>query len=193
MSHFQRLCLVASLVLLRSMALADEASDPGKLRPDAEPASEAAAANPLASWSLDRLSATRDRPLFAPSRRAPPPPPPPAPVVARVEEAPPPAPPPSLVLLGIITEGKTARAMVRTDASNKVVRARLGDDIGGWKVTQIEPRRLVLSNDDRSVSFALFNRAGSNAAAASALAGMPPDPQVQNVAEERIDRRTGRR
>jgi general secretion pathway protein N len=187
MSHFQRLCLIASVVLLRSLALADEASDPG----NAEPPSAAAAANPLASWSLDRLSATRDRPLFAPTRRVPPPPPPPPPVVARIEEAPP-APPPNLVLLGIITEGKTARAMVRTNASNKVVRARLGDDIGGWKVTQIEPRRLVLSNDDRSVSFALFSRAGSSAAA-SALAGMSPDPQVQNVAEERIDRRTGRR
>jgi general secretion pathway protein N len=96
------------------------------------------------------------------------------------------------VLLGIITEGKTARAMVRTDASNKVMPARLGDDIGGWKVTRIEPRRLVLSNDDRSVSFALFGRVGSSNAAGSALAGTTPDPQVQNVAEERVDRRSGR-
>ena len=189
MSYFQRLWMIASFVLLRSIALADDASTPGKLQSDAEPPSEAAAANPLASWSLDRLSATRERPLFAPSRHLPPPPP--APAMARVEEASP-APPPSLVLLGIITEGKTARAMVRTDASNKVMPARLGDDIGGWKVTQIEPRRLVLSNDNRSVSFALFNRAGSSNAAARALAGTAPDPEVQNVAEERVDRRSGR-
>ena len=182
MSHFQRLCMIASLVLFSPMALAADASEPSN------PPSEAAAANPLAAWSLDRLSATRERPLFAPSRH--PPPPPPAPVVARREEAPP-APPPSLVLLGIITEGKTARAMVRTDASSKVVRARLGDDIGGWKVTQIEPRRLVLSNDDRSFSFGLFDRMGSDHAAARALVATP-DPQMQNVAEERIDRRSGR-
>jgi general secretion pathway protein N len=120
-----------------------------------------------------------------------PPPPPPAPVVARREEAPP-APPPSLVLLGIITEGKITRAMVRADASGKVVRARLGDDIGGWKVTQIEPRRLVLSSDDRSATFALFDRTGANHAAPRALAAAPPDLQMQNVAEERIDRRSRR-
>jgi hypothetical protein len=182
MSHFQQLCLIAAVLVLRSIALAAEPAAP----PD--PQSDATLANPLASWPLDRLSATRDRPLFAPSRR--PPAPPPAPVVRSVEAAP--APPPSVVLLGIVTEANGARAMVRTDASDKVLRARLGDDIGGWKVTQIEPRRLVLSSDDRSVSFSLFARLGARNVAGSALAGAPLDPQVQNVAEERINRRSGR-
>jgi len=102
-----------------------------------------------------------------------------------------PAPPPSVVLLGIVTEANGARAMVRTDASDKVVRARLGDEIGGWKVTQIEPRRLVLSNDDRSVSFSLFARMGAKNAS-RVPAASPPDPRVQNVAQERIDPRSGR-
>ncbi len=82
--------------------------------------------------------------------------------------------------------------MVRTDASDKVVRARLGDEIGGWKVTQIEPRRLTLSNDDRSVSFSLFDRMGGRSSARGVPARSPPDTQVQNVAQERIDRRSGR-
>jgi hypothetical protein len=81
--------------------------------------------------------------------------------------------------------------MVRSDPSGKVVRARLGDEIGGWKVTQIEPRRLVLSIDDRSVSFSLFARTGAKAAAGRAPTRTPAD-QVQNVAQERIDRRSGR-
>jgi hypothetical protein len=34
---------------------------------------------------------------------------------------------------------------------------RIGDDIGGWKVTQIEERQLVLSLDDRSATYTLFS------------------------------------
>ena len=182
MKPIPRLSLIASMLLLRSIALAGEPADaPGA-------PSKAALANPLASRPLESLSATRDRPLFAPSRR--PPPPPAAPVVRAVEAMP--APPPSVVLLGIVTEANEARAMVRGDASGKVVPARLGDEIGGWKVTQIEPRRLVLSIDDRSVSFSLFAHAGAQAAAGRVAPGTPADPQVQNVAQEPTDRRSGR-
>jgi hypothetical protein len=180
MSHFPRICMLAAALAVPSIVLAAE--------PAAPPDPGAVLANPLAAQLLERLSATRDRPLFAPSRR--PPPPPPAPVVRPVEAAP--APPPSIVLLGIVTEADGARAMVRADASGKVVRARLGDEIGGWTVTQIEPRRLVLSNDDRSVSFSLFARMGAKNTAGRAPATAPADPQVQNVAQERIDRRSGR-
>jgi general secretion pathway protein N len=182
MKHIPRLSLVASMLLLRSIALAAEPVDPSGAP------SAATLANPLASLPLESLSATRDRPLFTPSRR-PPPPPPAAPVVRAVEATP--VPPPSVVLLGIVTESNEARAMVRSDPSGKVVRARLGDEIGGWKVTQIEPRRLVLSIDDRSVSFYLFARTGAKAAAGRAPTRTPAD-QVQNVAQERIDRRSGR-
>jgi hypothetical protein len=164
------------------MALAAEPAGP------ADGQAGAPLANPLASRPLAVLSATRDRPLFAPSRR--PPPPSSAPVVRPVEATP--VPPPGVVLLGIVTQADGARAMVRTEASDKVVRARLGDEIGGWKVTQIEPRRLTLSNDDRSVSFSLFDRMGAKSAARGVPARSPPDPQVQNVAQERIDRRSGR-
>lgn len=182
MRHLSRLSLIASGLLLRSIALAGEPAVP----PAAS--SDAALANPIASRPLESLSATRDRPLFAPSRR---PPPAPAASVVRAVEATP-IPPPSVVLLGIVTEADEARAMVRTDASGKVVRARLGDEIGGWKVTQIEPRRLVLSIDDRSVSFSLFARTGAKAAASRVPPGTRADSQVQNVVQERIDRRSGR-
>ena len=113
-------------------------------------------ASPLAAYPLDRLSATRERPLFSPSRR--PPAPPPAPIIA----AAPPPPPPKLILFGIVMDADEARAVVGVGTADKTRRVRIGDDIGGWKVTQIEERQLVLSLDDRSATFTLFSgqRAG---------------------------------
>jgi hypothetical protein len=108
-------------------------------------------ASPLAAYPLDRLSATRERPLFTASRR--PPAPPPAPIIA----APPPPPPPKLILFGIIMDADEAHAVVSFGTADKTRRVRIGDDIGGWKVTQIEERQLVLSLDDRSATFTLFS------------------------------------
>jgi hypothetical protein len=110
--------------------------------------------NPLQAQSLDRLSATRDRPLFSPSRRPVAPPPPPVERVA--EPAAPPA-PPNLTVLGIVVNGEGARAIVRSGVENKFDRVQIGDDIGGWKVSQIEGRRLVLSLDGRLATFTLFS------------------------------------
>ena len=113
-------------------------------------------ASPLAAYPLDRLSATRDRPLFSPSRRPPAQPPPP--IIA----AAPPPPPPKLILFGIVMDAEEAHAVVGVGTADKTRRVRIGDDIGGWKVTQIEERQLVLSLDDRSATFTLFRgqRAG---------------------------------
>jgi hypothetical protein len=108
-------------------------------------------ASPLAAYPLDRLSATRERPLFSPGRR--PPARPPAPIIA----AAPPPPPPKLILFGIVMDADEARAVVGVGTADKTRRVRIGDDIGGWKVTQIEERQLVLSLDDRSATFTLFN------------------------------------
>jgi hypothetical protein len=146
-------------------------------------------ANPLAARTLDGLTATRERPLFSPSRR---PPPPAAPVLASFQSIEvKPIDPPSILLLGIITEGGQARAVLRTQSSNKVVRARLGDEVGSWIVTGIEPRRLILSHDDRAVSYALFTGNPAKNAAGRASPAVPEAP-VQTLAQERIDRRTGR-
>jgi type II secretory pathway component PulC len=109
--------------------------------------------NPLAAQSLERLSATVDRPLFSPSRR-----PPPRPVARAPEPPAPPTPPPDLVLTGIVMDGQSARAVVRLGAEKKILHAQIGDDIGGWKVSQIEGRKLVLSLDGRFATFMLFNR-----------------------------------
>lgn len=109
-------------------------------------------ANPLEAQSLDRLSATRERPLFSPTRRPTPPPPPPPPEAAPVAVAPQ---PPNVQLFGIVVDDQGARAIVRSGTEN-VDRVQIGDDIGGWKVSQIEGRRLVLSLDGRFATFTLF-------------------------------------
>jgi len=124
-------------------------------RTEEQEQSAAAPANPVAAQPLDQLSTTLDRPLFSPSRRPPAPPPPPV-VQASAPPAPPP-PPPDLVLFGVVMDGEGARAVVRAGADKKLVRAQIGDEIDGWKVSQIEGRKVVLSLDGRFATFKLFN------------------------------------
>jgi general secretion pathway protein N len=109
-------------------------------------------ANPLEAQPLDRLSATRERPLFSPTRRPTPPPPLPseAAPIAVVPQ------PPNVQLFGIVMDDEGARAIVRA-GTEKVDRVQIGDDIGGWKVSQIEGRRLILSLDGRFATFTLFS------------------------------------
>jgi hypothetical protein len=147
-------CIVGSVVMTRGALLArDKAPD----RLPAEPAAAASpAASPLAALSLERFSVTRERPLFSPNRR--PPPVPPAPVVSRPS---PPA-PPKVTLLGTVMDADEARALVSVGTPDKMLRVRIGDEIEGWKVTQIEQRSLVLSLDNRTTTFTLFSGQGAS-------------------------------
>ncbi|QPF87793.1 hypothetical protein IC762_16510 [Bradyrhizobium genosp. L] len=137
---------------------------------------EAAAGNPVGLQPLQQLSATKDKPLFTPARR---PPPKPVAPVARQEPPPPPPPPPTVVVLGIVSEDGDGRAAIRASgASDKVVRVRTGDDVSGWKVERIEPRRLVLTQGERSVDFALFGGSTKVAKSAKAAERRIPRPKV---------------
>ena len=138
-------------------------------------------ASPLAVHPLDRLSATRERPLFSPSRRAPAPPP----IVSLPPPPPPPPPePPNVTLVGIVMDAGEARAIVQS-GPNEVRRVRIGDDIGGWKVVQIEGRRLVLKLDSRVATFSMFSGHRNPApgaaprAAPRAAPGAAPQPARQ--------------
>jgi hypothetical protein len=134
--------------------------------------------NPVELQSFDQLSATRDRPLFSPTRQ-----PPPKPVAAAVvsHPEPPPPPPPSVVVLGIVSEDGDGRAAIRSGdkhSGDKVERVRIGDDVGGWKVDRIEPRRLVLMQGERSVDFSLFGGAAKAAKSSDATA---PERRTRQV------------
>jgi hypothetical protein len=141
----------------------------------------AALSNPVAAQSLDRLSTMLDRPLFSPSRRPPAPPPPPV-----AQAPPPPPPPPNLVLFGVVLDGESARAVVRAGADKKLVRAQIGDEIDGWKVSQIEGRKIVLSLDGRFATFTLFNddRGKSDSGSPPGASGEPKNSQRQSEAPQ---------
>ena len=152
-------------------------------RTEEQEQSAAAPANPVAAQPLDQLSTILDRPLFSPSRRPPAPPPPP------VAQAPaPPAPPPDLVLFGVVMDGEGARAVVRAGADKKILRAQIGDEIDGWKVSQIEGRKVVLSLDGRFATFKLFNddrgRSESAGGPASVASGEAKDSQRRIQAQQ---------
>jgi hypothetical protein len=118
-----------------------------------QPEQSSALSNPIAAQSLSKLSVTLDHPLFSPNRRPPAPPPP-------IEQTAAPSAPPSepkLILLGVVMDGEGARAILRTSADRKILRAQIGDDIDGWKVSQIEGRKMVLSLDGRFATFTLFS------------------------------------
>ncbi|MGB8629533.1 MAG: hypothetical protein WCD69_09095 [Xanthobacteraceae bacterium] len=127
--------------------------------------------SPLVAQPLERISNTRDRPLFSPTRRPPAPPP----VVAVAP--PPPPPPPDVALLGVVMDGEDARAVVRAGPAAKIQRVGIGDDIGGWKVGQIEARQLVLLLDGRTATFTMFT--GINTKASSNAGMAQPSPAAQ--------------
>jgi hypothetical protein len=151
--------------------LAAEPAAPAKVYPGASQVS------PLAARPLDRFSATRDRPLFSPTRR------PPAPPPVLVATPPPPPPPPNVALLGVVMDGEQAHAVVRTGPTEKVLRVSIGDDIGGWKVGQIEQRKLVLLLNGRTATFTMFS-GNSVKHWPSAMASAPPPTANQAVPNE---------
>jgi hypothetical protein len=165
-----------------SRPLVDRTPDPSALankagETPALPAEGGAALpSPLAAQPLDRLSATRERPLFSPTRRPPPPPPL---VVIAPEPPPPPPPPPDVALFGIVMDGDEAQAVVRAGPAAKITHVRVGDDIGGWKVAQIDGRRLILSLDDRIATFLMFAGKSVNGAPRSDQESQSADKQSQ--------------
>jgi general secretion pathway protein N len=159
-------------------------------RPEAGPTPipepSATQGNPLWSIPLRALSATRERPLFSPSRR------PPAPVIA---EAPTPAAPtipivskpaepenPPLVLMGTVVSSEKRVAIVFNRTTRQVIRVREGAEEQGWRVRLVSPRSAVVEKDDRSVTLDLPNP-GDEAAKGGmpARGGMPAisaEPQL---------------
>lgn len=127
-------------------ALADEeaaAAEPGA----EEPASQALSLdNPLATIAPEELNDWAVRPLFAPSRKRPPQ------VAAGAQRAGPSAErvraPSSYDLLGVMREGERAIALLRSKREGRSFRVEVGDTIGGWRVTRMEPTSVLLERED---------------------------------------------
>lgn len=100
--------------------------------------------------SLASLTATVERPLFAPSRRAPPTGA--APLInAGIESR--------YRLRGLAIAGAARRALVAEIASGRTIQVGVGDSLDGWTVTRIEQDRVILSSSMGEATLGLKPRA----------------------------------
>lgn len=109
-------------------------------------------ANPLWGIPLSQLSATRDRPIFSPSRR----PPPPVVAAEPVTVKPPPRKkeitPPQLSLVGTIAGEDEGFGIFLDRSSKTALRLKLGEDYQGWKLRSIRGREVTMEkNEQRAV------------------------------------------
>jgi general secretion pathway protein N len=123
---------------------------------NARPSAPAPAGNPLWAVPLSALTATRDRPLFAPTRR-----PPPAAVPYVRAPAPPPPPPvvepapPRLTLIGTVINDREKIAVFQDDTTQGIIRIRLGEQHAGWVLRSVQGRSVTLEGNNREATFAL--------------------------------------
>lgn len=116
--------------------------------------------NPLWAIPLRQLTATRERPLFVPSRRAP------APVVAVA--AAPPAPPPAekppeaeplqLSLTGTVAGGDGAIGVFLDKASGTPLRLKIGEKHKGWTLRSVGRRDVVLAKGMATTKLAMVTQ-----------------------------------
>ena len=134
------------------MPTAPRAGEPEANETPAAPPSQPVAkppepsANPLWAIPLSKLTATRERPLFLPSRRAPAPSLAAAPVAAPAPSAPAPAEPehPSLTLVGAIASDTEGFAVFLDQSTNTVIRLRTGQEHQGWVLRAVKGREATL-------------------------------------------------
>jgi general secretion pathway protein N len=146
---------------------------------------QAAGANPLWAVPLSALAATRNRPLFTPSRR------PPAPIVANAPVAAPVPPPPSpllpqhpnLVLVGTVAAENEGIAVFIDPSTRGTVRLRTGEGHLGWILQSVERRTATLQKGGQSETLELPKPAAAQESApvVTALPPAPPPPPQSNL------------
>jgi general secretion pathway protein N len=143
--------------------------------------------NPLWAIPLTSLTATRERPLFAPSRRVPPVARVAAPVAAAPSPPPKPAEPekPQLTLLGTVAGGRLAAGvgLFLDPVSKTVVSLKAGDNHKGWTLRAVWPRQVELARGLDSAVLDLPQpdmRPGPAAPMLAAPAALPAAPVSAN-------------
>jgi general secretion pathway protein N len=118
-------------------------------------------ANPLWAIPLSKLSSTRDRPIFSPSRRPPPPvavakPPVAAAPVLKAKEPE----RPQLALLGTILNGNDGYGIFMDEAKKLPVRVRVGASYQGWTLRSLQADAATLAKGFESTVLKFPKRAG---------------------------------
>jgi hypothetical protein len=114
-------------------------------------------ANPLWAVPLSALAATRNRPLFTPSRRPPAAVVANAPVVAPVRQAPPPTAPehPNLALIGTVAGDNESVAVFIDNTTHDAVRLRTGEGHAGWVLQSVDRRAVTLQKGGQTETLEL--------------------------------------
>jgi general secretion pathway protein N len=113
--------------------------------------------NPLWAIPLSALSATRERPLFTPSRRPPAPAiagPPPVERVAPVEPTTEPE-RPRLTLVGAVIGSGAGIAIFIDQTTNDVVRLKTGESHSGWTLRSVKGREALFQRNSETLTLVL--------------------------------------
>ena len=114
--------------------------------------------------AMEDLQATRDRPLFSPSRRPPDAPAPPE----ETSDAPPPVQEAASLpfeLTGTVIGSEIKVAILRDRQTQEEVRLREGEEHGPWRIEEVAARHVLFRNEGRRVRLRLFDetaKAGDN-------------------------------
>jgi general secretion pathway protein N len=124
--------------------------------------------NPLWAVPLSVLTATRERPIFSPSRRPQPPATPAAaPVRAPVAQKPAAPERPPLALVGAVVGESDAIAVFLDQTRQSTVRLRQGESYAGWLLSAVLPREVTFKKADRTEILVLKHREGQPASPAA--------------------------
>jgi hypothetical protein len=137
--------------------------DQGPPAPDAvdEVAPTAAdSPNPLSALKIESLAATRDAPLFTPSRTAPVveqyvEPEPVVEVAQPVVEEAAPA-PPALRLIGVVRTGSEEVALLADENTGQIHRIRPAEEFEGWTLKIVDGRSVEFQNAELSHKLSMF-------------------------------------
>jgi general secretion pathway protein N len=169
----------ATLDIISDESAAPAVVEIGRLKPIAGPNRQATqplrSGNPLWAVPLSVLTATRERPIFSPSRR--PQPDVVAPAAAQIRA---PAPQkageperPPLALVGAAVGGDDAIAVLLDRTNQKVVRLRQGESYAGWLLSAVLQREVTFKKADRTEVLVLGPSGGpAGAPGAPAAPGM---------------------
>lgn len=120
------------------------------------PADHSPAGNPLWAIPIKVLSATRERPIFSPSRRPPPMIASPLAVPASATASKPSEPErPPLLLVGTVVGEKEAIGVFLDETTKNPIRLRTGDGHQGWVLQSVHGREATFQKDQQTATLSL--------------------------------------
>ena len=119
------------------------------------PTAHSPAGNPLWGIPLKVLSATRERPIFSPSRRPPPKIPDPLAISASATAKPPEPQRPLLMLVGTVIGEREAIAVFLDETTKNPIRLKTGDGHQGWVLRSVHGREATFQKDQQTATLSL--------------------------------------